>query len=324
MKPKRPRPTLLEFLAAAAIMLALFLLCTVSQWLPWLSGLSPTMVKVVFTGMGGLITFPIMLFAFRRVIEGLPVGRVILIMLGSLAIVLAWAATGSDWILLAFVVVSLGIAVWRLSSNPLLPLALSPAVSQLRQGDKVKALATVGEYLRTHPDQWQALQLRAVIELSMMNLPEAERDARRVVQLAPKQEGGYSTLGNVNLVQGLYQRAKDNFERALRLKPNSSNTNYNYGLGCYRLGDYSTALGAFRVVAKKGGVPDENMLLTNFYLAKCCEATGDTASAAAAYEQLKRHRAGYERLLAENSKLPDYEGVVVMRGELDEMGKLIG
>ncbi len=304
-------------------MLALLLLCTVSLWLPWLAGLSPTMVKVVLTGMGGLITFPIMLLAFRRWIAGIPIGRVILIMAGSLAIVLAWAATGSDWILLAFIAISLGIGVWRLSTNPLLPLALSPAVSQLRQGDKVKALATVGEYLRTHPDQWQALQLRAVIELSMMNLAEAERDARRVTQLAPKQESGYSALGNVYLAQGLYERAKDNFEQALRLKPQSPNTNYNYGIGCYRLGDYPTALGAFGVVAKKGGLPDENLLLTNYYLAKCYEAVGDETSARAGQERLKQYRAGYARLVAESSKLPDYDGVVAMRGELDEVGKLI-
>lgn len=324
MKTNRPRPSVLGLLAGGSIVLALILLCTVSTWLPQLARLSPTTVQIILTTVGGLLTFPVVLFAFRRTVERVSIWRLLLAMGISLAVALTWGLTGSPWIPFAFVVISLGVLAWQLRSSTLLPLALAPAVKQLRLGNKVQALSIVNDYLRTKPDQWQALQLRAAIELSMMNLPDAERDAKRVTQVAPNQESGYSALGNVYLAQGLYQRAKDNFERALRLKPHSPNTNYNYGLGCYRLSDYATAKDAFEVVLKKASLPDENMLLANYYLAKCYEALGDLTLATMARERLKQYKAGYERLVAESNKLPDYDGVVAMRAELDEVGKLIG
>jgi tetratricopeptide (TPR) repeat protein len=321
MKPERPRFTAIDLLAAASAVLAVSLLCTSTFWLPQLRALPQRTAQLVLVMFGGVISFPIMLFMFQRAVGRLPLSRLILVMLSSLAVTALWTVTESIWVPIAFVAIGLGLFIWRLRSGTFLPMALNPAVQHLRKGEKAQALALVNTYLKDHPNSWQALHMRATISLAMLNPVDAERDAKRVIQLAPNRDAGYTVLGNVYLMQGYYQRARDNFDRALRINPNSANNHYNFGVACYRLNEVHTAYEAFRVVVKKGGLPEENMLLAHYYLAHCYtfELNATKEEEARLYTQVKLYKAAYPRLIAASKDLPDYEGVVELRRELDRL-----
>ncbi len=214
---------------------------------------------------------------------------------------LAAAFLASRWLL-----------VWRYPSQ------LRAAAKALQSGEYMQALNLLNQALQVRPSLWEAYQMRAVTYLKLSNSAEAERDARKALQLKPDQHVNVSTLGNVLSAQGKFAEAEELYTRALELAPQVALNYYNKGAARYRRGDFPAAVRYLQIAADKG-LRGDALLLGNYYLAQSLSKTGNADRAQRYYDAMKKHRAIYDKLAKEAADAPDYPGVIAMRAEYEDM-----
>jgi serine/threonine protein kinase len=96
--------------------------------------------------------------------------------------------------------------------------------------------------------------------------------------------------------QGDFQAAREHFERALQMAPDSATYRYNYGLTLFRLGEPRQAASEFERVLQQ----DPRRAAAHFYLGESQLALGDTTTAIASMETaLRQATEPRERTIAE-------------------------
>ncbi|MEV5972162.1 tetratricopeptide repeat protein [Streptomyces sp. NPDC051921] len=122
-----------------------------------------------------------------------------------------------------------------------------------RLGDEGEALATVEQALRVAPESVSAWLMRTHILLALKEHEQAERSARRAVELAPQYWGSHYTLGTVldRSVRPERQRAAYEAARtAVALAPEEADAHFLVGLTAQRTGNHQVARQAYETTLR--------------------------------------------------------------------------
>jgi len=195
------------------------------------------------------------------------------------------------------------------------PISFRFARRQFSAGDMDAALDLVSRSIQARPDFWQSYQLRALIYLTLLDFPRAERDARDAIQHNPKAHPAYNTLGQIYLAQNRFAEAEETYDRALDLDPNLALYYYHLGLAQYRQEKFDAAADALASATQATLPLPEYDLQAYYYLARSLEATGDTDLAQQAYDQMVTFADGLYPLQRQLTAQPDYPHLPQMQAD---------
>jgi Tfp pilus assembly protein PilF len=201
------------------------------------------------------------------------------------------------------------------------PISFRFARRQFSVGNTEEALDLVSRSIQARPDFWQSYQLRALIYLTMLDFPRAERDAQEAIQRNPKAHPAYNTLGQVYLAQNRFAEAEEIYDQALDLDPNLALYYYHLGLAQYRQEKYDEAADALASATQATLPLPEYDLQAYYYLACSLDATGDDALAQQANEEMKKFADGLHLLKRQFENQPDYPHLSLMKADVLEMEK---
>ncbi|MFF5970138.1 tetratricopeptide repeat protein [Streptomyces sp. NPDC012769] len=122
-----------------------------------------------------------------------------------------------------------------------------------RLGDEKQALATVEQALRAAPESLHAWMIHTHILLSLKEYEQAERSARRAVELAPQHWGSHYTLGTVLDRSTRIERRRAAHEAArtaVALAPEEADAHFLVGLTAHRLGNHTVAQQAYETALR--------------------------------------------------------------------------
>lgn len=109
-------------------------------------------------------------------------------------------------------------------------------------GHTAAAMAVFDTALQAFPDDETLLYGRALLSVRLDQIPDAERDLRRIVDLDPEHADALNALGYTLADQtDRYQEAKGYIEKAYALKPDEPAILDSMGWVYYRLGELETA-----------------------------------------------------------------------------------
>jgi tetratricopeptide (TPR) repeat protein len=126
-----------------------------------------------------------------------------------------------------------------------------------RKGRHKEALAVYERALQTLPDEPRILYARALMAAEQNDLPAAERDLRRVIELKPDDAEALNALG-YTLADRTDRRAEalELIERAIKIKPEEPAIIDSLGWIRYRMGDLDASLKELRRAYAKQADPE--------------------------------------------------------------------
>ena len=201
------------------------------------------------------------------------------------------------------------------------PISFRFARRQFSAGQTEEALDLVTRSIQARPDFWQSYQLRALIYLTMLDFPRAERDAKEAVQRNPKAHPAYNTLGQIYLAQNRFAEAEEIYDQALDLDPNLALYYYHLGLAQYRQEKFDEAADALASATQATLPLPEYDLQAYYFLTRCLEATGDDNLAAQANEQMAKFADGLYPLKRQLENQPHYPHLSLMTADVAEIEK---
>ena len=116
--------------------------------------------------------------------------------------------------------------------------------AELLRNEKMykSALELMGKALEKDPNNDQLLYNRAMLAVDIKDIPLAEKDLRRVIELKPEHAHAYNALGYTLADETeRYQEAKELIEKAYSLLPNDVAIIDSMGWVYFKLGDYDQA-----------------------------------------------------------------------------------
>ncbi len=124
---------------------------------------------------------------------------------------------------------------------------LESAKSLHRSGKADEANSIYLQVLEQHPQNVEALRLRAVVYMEKGYLSIAEQFLLQAQHAQPKNPSIYNNLGSLNYIQKEFEIAISHFEKALNLDPNFSQAANNLGNVWQELGETEKAIAAFEM-----------------------------------------------------------------------------
>lgn len=199
------------------------------------------------------------------------------------------------------------------------PISFRFAQRQFSAGNTEAALDLVTRSLYARPDFWQSYQLRALIYLSMLDFPRAERDAKDAIQHNPKAHPAYNTLGQIYLAENRFAEAETVYDQALDLDPNLALYYYHLGLAQYRQEKYDEAADALASATQATLPLPEYDLQAYYYLTRSLEAVGHDELAAEANEQMAKFADGLSYLKRQLENQSDYPHRALLQADLADI-----
>ncbi len=191
-----------------------------------------------------------------------------------------------------------------------------------RRKRQPEAAQYINEWIKSHPDDWKALIMRSDFHLNRGQIAEAERDSRMAIKLKPDYHEGYNQIGRSLMIMAQYAEAKQAFETAQRLKPNSGYL-ANLGITCYRLGDFPAAVEAL-TRANRIHLDHQFYNLTAYYfLGRSLQNIGEQKKAQDAFKKMKLYGKDIKLYIEQNNAAPDYPETVTTRADLAEIQQLL-
>lgn len=136
-----------------------------------------------------------------------------------------------------------------------------------RLGDEQQALTTVEQALNVAPESVSAWLTHTHVLLALKEHEQAERSARRAVELAPQHWGSHYTLGVV-LDRGTRRKHKraayESARTAVALAPEESDAHFLVGLTAHHTGNHRVARQAYETALRLD--PDSSAALNNLSL----------------------------------------------------------
>lgn len=245
----------------------------------------------------------------------------LLLALPALAGIVASVVRGSS----QFIVIGVGatfllLVVQRAFS---VPTSYRVASRSFNRGDYEGALNMVNKTIKARPDFAEAFQLRAIIRMIYKQFQQAEEDARRAIALQPTVHTNFNTLGQIYLAESRYQDALETFDKAVALDDTIAINQYHKGLSAYRLGKMQLAAEALSMATKKTLPRIEYDLLAHFYLHKALQTLKQDEVAAEALTALRKFGDGAPRLRQMADNEADYEHILLLRKDVDEIEQLL-
>lgn len=116
--------------------------------------------------------------------------------------------------------------VWDMPGN--VQIHLNEGINYLKEGDLLLAVSNFDEALKLDPDLWIAHYYRGVCHKNLRNFKDAEKDLLRALTLR-NDAVAYVELGEVYHVQNSFERAADEYNKALVIDPKMAQAYYNLG-----------------------------------------------------------------------------------------------
>ena len=113
------------------------------------------------------------------------------------------------------------------NSTPLILAKKKQAYSFFQNNQLSEAKTLLAELCKTDRRDADVWNLLAAVHGRLQEYVEAERCARRVVELQPKSNGAYNNLANALKFQGKFEQAEVSYRRALQLHPNYAEAHNN-------------------------------------------------------------------------------------------------
>jgi len=199
------------------------------------------------------------------------------------------------------------------------PISFRFARRQFSAGNIEEALDLVTRAIYARPDFWQSYQLRALIYLTMLDFPRAERDAKDAIKHNPKAHPAYNTLGQIYLAQNRFAETEEIYDQALDLDPNLALYYYHLGLAQYRQEKYDESADALASATQATLPLPEYDLQAYYFLTRSLEATGDDDLAAQANEHMVKFSDGLYHLKRQFENQPDYPHLSLMKADVAEI-----
>jgi tetratricopeptide (TPR) repeat protein len=117
------------------------------------------------------------------------------------------------------------------------------ATKEFQQGRTAEAEGTLRSILQSHPGDFSALSLIAVVLDSEGRYPEAEEFYARALKIFPRSSAILNNLGNHYVAAGNPQKARQCFQSVVAIEPHHGNANLQLAQMNVRAGHGTTALG---------------------------------------------------------------------------------
>lgn len=201
------------------------------------------------------------------------------------------------------------------------PFSYRMARRAFRKGHLETALDLSDKAIAARPNFWESYQLRALIHLSAMEFPAAERDAREALVLRPDAHPVYNTLGQLYLAQSRYEPALDAYTKAVALAPKSALYHYHLGYAQYRLGRFRDAAVPLAAATRLGLPTVTYELQAYYYLTRALEGNGETEKAEEVQADMVKFKEGLPLLQAELKQQPVFPELAKLQADTKEMGR---
>lgn len=205
-----------------------------------------------------------------------------------------------------------------------IPVSYRFAVRQFEAGNDEKALELVEKTIESRPDFWESYQLKALIHLNQLDFPRAERAAKQALEVNPKADFAFNTLGQIYLVQAQFDNAAQAYIQAVELKPDNALYWYHLGLCQYRLNVYETAVDSLLAATKRPPRILQYELLEHFYLWRCLQELGREQQAADVQAKMLKFREGLPLLQNQLAQQPDTPHLPFQQADLAALATAVG
>lgn len=174
------------------------------------------------------------------------------------------------------------------------PKAYRDAIKQVRMQNWNAAFEPLNLTVSENPDLWEAHQLRALVNSALGYFTNAEKDARKAIELKPQYSINHQTLGLVYWQQGEVQQAQYAYLKAYQILPKAPQNAFSLGVSFYKLGAYTDAEKYLSQAAKAKNIArlitPQNCLILYFYLAKIYEHLGQDDKKQKSLKKLKKYK----------------------------------
>ncbi len=279
------------------VSLLLPIMITVIVWLIGLVVYALTPGEVQFNAViailigGGLVSY--LIYYMRSVSARL---RVLAVVMAIPALVgITWGTVNgrSSPIIIGFAITFLLLIIQRALTTPF---SYRAAAQAFDRGDVDRALMLINKSIAARPDFAESYQLRAMIRMLNEQFKAAEQDAQKAIELQPKSDQFYNTLGQIFLSNGRYPQTCDIYQQAITLNPDRAMHHYHLGLSHFRLGAYRDAAESFSTATRKTLPTMAYDLLTHYYLWRSLLEIGETELAQTTHDTMQNFADGLQEL----------------------------
>ncbi|HMI78161.1 MAG TPA: hypothetical protein VK484_05180 [Ferruginibacter sp.] len=168
------------------------------------------------------------------------------------------------------------------------------------------AMKTVDKLLEKEPGNYEALMLRALVQLSQHHFAEALATAQLTESIDANSAFVYGLLIDANVEMGNYEAAVEAAEKMISIRPDLRS----YSRIAYLReihGDYPGAAVAMKLAVEAGVTAEESTEWCRVQLGKLYEHMGDVAKASFQYKLSLAARPGYAYALAGLGRIAAYE-----------------
>jgi predicted Zn-dependent protease len=158
------------------------------------------------------------------------------------------------------------------------------AAQEFQQGRTAEAEGTLRSILQSHPGDFSALSLIAVVLDSEGRYPEAEEFYTRALKISPRSAPVLNNLGNHYLAAGSPQKARQSFLSVVAIDPHHGNANLQLAQMSVRAGRGTTALGYLAHLE----AADQAEPVAQLLMAQALVLTGKCDAAGKKLEELKQ------------------------------------
>jgi tetratricopeptide (TPR) repeat protein len=168
------------------------------------------------------------------------------------------------------------------------------------------ALKTIENVLAKEPGNYEALLLKALVQLSQHHFADGLATATTAVNINPNNAFVYGLLVDANVEMGNYDAALDAADKMVTIRPDlRSYSRIAYLREIY--GDYPGAVSAMKMAVKAGVPAEESTEWCRTQLGRLYENMGQIDNAAFQYNLSLAARPGYAYALAGLGRIASYE-----------------
>ena len=119
---------------------------------------------------------------------------------------------------------------------------LQSLINLYSQGQYQEVLNQSAQLLRTFPQSPSLFNIRGIVNASLKNYDEAIENYQKAIKLKPNWADAYLNLGNAQRDFGYLIKAIESFQKAIQVKPDFAKAYYNIGLSMSQKGDIEKAI----------------------------------------------------------------------------------
>jgi len=152
----------------------------------------------------------------------------------------------------------------------------------MKEGKLEQCKAAIEEVIKAQPDAAVGYLARSEVHLGLKAFADAEKDARRAMELAPKDVHPRVTIARARVAQGNFDGAYAAYEEVLQMAPDNSAARFAFAGLCAARKEYDKAITLLGAI----GEDDASYVQARTRIAELYDAMGNTAAASTEFERL--------------------------------------